>query len=343
MHSLVWSAIAIIFPYSLGYRSVVGCFYPALDMSAGEAKGVIASVILPSLLLIILLAKTSAHKWWVIASTTERERILNHPHPRARFALEAGKIFLIYSLAFLALPTVIMIAVSFAMTVAIFKNPRLWITLGVIILSLIVISYLSALISRAKFYKRVRRALTYGGYTVISAKKPRLGAIVPTKGATLVFEYEGRRWGVKLMGARKRRRPVYLAPSGVATTRRTVSIFKMDLFHIMSDECFGFECEGDKIIVYSPTPRRIYANFGRTDTLPDDGDGSLISVAGARALARGGGSVPSRGVRYRGPGYVSDLDRGIIKPLSSGDLVGEYKYFTPDGFISALENHVLHR
>ena len=338
--ALLWLSLILILPYSFGFRSVVGSFYPALDMSAPQAKAVMAGVVAPVMLIVIFLAKTSAHKWWVIAGTTERERILNHPHPNVRLGLETVKIFLIYSLAFLALPTVIMVAVSFALTVAIFKDSRLWISLGVILALYLVIKYSSILIRRRKYYRRLLRTLRGAGYEISAVRYPVISALIPKSGATMhLFDGE-RHWDVKLMSAKHPRRPTYLFESGVATTKKTVSILKMDLFHVMTDEQFGFSSECGKIVIYCPGSKKLYANYGRCDTLPDDGEGGFTSIAMSR---RGGGESGAAGARYRGPGYVSDLERGIIKPLSSGDKIGEYKFFTPDGFLSAAENRVLHR
>ena len=150
-----------------------------------------------------------------------------------------------------------------------------------------------------------------------------------------------KRYAVKLASVTRRGRPVYISPDGYYTVKHTVSILKITLFHIMSDTEYAFSSDAAKLVVFSPMPKRMYINYGRTDTAPDDGDGGTLPTAVVlRAAVTGSGS---RGRSIHGPGYVSDVDRGIIKPFETGERVGEYKFFTPAGFISAMENDCLDR
>ena len=89
-------------------------------------------------------------------------------------------------------------------------------------------------------------------------------------------------------------------------------------------------------------PRKLYINYGRSDTAYDDGDGgTLPTVVALRSAITHGAKSGVRSVH--GPGYITDVDRGIIKPLVTGDKVGEYKFFSPEGFISALDNNCVER
>ena len=49
----------------------------------------------------------------------------------------------------------------------------------------------------------------------------------------------------------------------------TVSFLKITLFHIMTDTEYKFESDAKKLVVFSPMPKRLFINYGRTDTAPD--------------------------------------------------------------------------
>ena len=118
----------------------------------------------------------------------------------------------------------------------------------------------------------------------------------------------------------------------------------MPLFYIMTDTDYRMEGE-NKIVIFTPMPRAVYINWGRTDIAPDDGEGANEGGGAFMMGIMAGGGIKqrSRGSTVHGPGYVSDVDRGIIKPFETGERIGEYKFFTPEGFISAVDNNCLDR
>ena len=290
--------------------------------------------------ILIPLAKTSAHKWWVIAGESERERILTHPHKRIRLALECVKIFAIYSMGFYILPAMIMLVATLVFTIALFNNPWFWIGIGIFILFVASFRRVRALISRAKFVSKLKKCLKDGGFRLISSKMAVLSVLLPHSKEEISFEKEGRKYALKLVASIRRGSPMYISPEGIVTSRRTVSFLKFEFFHVMTDVRFGFAAdEGvSKILAFSPKPRKLFFNFGRTDQKPDDGSGGFNSYANY-----GGSNGTAVGRRYRGPGYVSDIDRGIIKYFENGERVGDYKVFDADGLFSAISVDCLDR
>ncbi len=340
----VLNGAIIILPYRLGFRFLVGALYPAFDMPPSAAKLITAAIACPVLSVLLVLAKTSAQKWWVIAPTGERDKILGARSHSRRLLFELGRITLIYGVTFPLLPTVFMLILSMILT---FGQFTLWIWVAIFsaILLAFIIRATVAIAKRLRFLKKMKRCLCQNGYTVSKIQRPVMSVFLPDRDEDLAIERDGVSYTVKLVGSARRSRPMYISPDGVITEKHTVSFLKITLFHIMHDTRYELSGE-NKIVVICPMPRRVFVNYGRTDTAPDDGDGGVVPtyvsvVAAGKGMGVRGGRATDRSIH--GPGYISDVDRGIIKPLETGDFVGEVRFFSPDGFISAIDNDYIGR
>ena len=339
----VMLVLAAILPYQIGYNYLMVSINELAHLSGGLLYLLKGVVVCPGIFITVTLAKTSAHKWWIVARTTEREKLDSLKSPKFRLFLEVLKITGIYTVSFYVLPPVIMLLVSLALMLGLFSTQP-WI-IPVVLFIIVVPRFVRStilLIVRAKYYKRLKRTALLCGYGVTGVKRPILSALRPTSGATLTLERDGRKYTVKLLSAVSLRKPVFINTGGFFTVKHTVSLLKITLFHLMRDIDYAFESDGMKICVFTPMPRKLFVNYGRSDTAYDDGDGGTVPTVIALGTAIRHG-VKS-GVRsVHGPGYISDIDRGIIKPFETGEKIGEYKFFTPAGFVSAIDNDCVER
>lgn len=335
--------LAFILPYELGYGYLMRAIVRVLPMNGTKTYFMKSAIVCPLLLLIILLAKTSAHKWWIVARTAERERMDQLTHPRIRLFLEILKICAVYTVSFATLPTVIMLFVSLILTLGLFRV-KLWMIPVMLALILVpfVLKRIFTLNKRRRYLRRLWRTLRAKGYEISEVNAPLISAVREVRGATFVMTRGEEKYAVKLITSLRRRKPVFINQNGFFTVKNTVSFMKITLFHLMTDIEYGFESEYEKIAVFSPLPKRIFLNWGRTDTAYDDGDGgSLPTVVAMRAAVTSGARGSSHGLY--GPGYKSDIDRGIIKPFETGEKIGGVKFFTPRGFLSAVDNDCVKR
>ncbi len=334
----------LVLPYRVGFRFLAASFNSLFSLSPLQMKFLVIITACPIFSLLILLAKTSAHKWWVIAPTAEREKILGARSHDLRLFLEILKITAVYGVAFPVLPTVFMLILSMVLT---FGQFTLWIWVGIFLFfAVLFITRASvALSKRLRFLKKLKKCLARNGYTISKIQRPIISVFLPDRDEDFTIERGGITYTVKLVGSARRSRPMYISPDGVITEKHTVSFMKINLFHVMHDT--HYELSGErKIVVISPMPRRVFINYGRTDTAPDDGDGGISpayisAIAAAKGSGIRGGRATDRSIH--GPGYISDVDRGIIKPFETGDFIGEVKFFSPDGFISAIDNDYIGR
>ena len=335
--------LAFLSPIRLGYGFIMRSLTPTFTALGGSLflwKGLI---VCPVLIFISLLAETSAHKWWIVARTAEREKLDRLTTPVIRTALEILKISVIYCISFAVLPAVIMLFVSLVLTFGVFSiQPWIIPVVAVIIPLPPLVRRVRHLLLRRRYFRRTLRSLRAAGYTVEEINHPIRSVLRHYAGASFVIRRGDDSWAVKLVSSGHRRRPVYINTEGFFTAKQTVSFMKINLFHIMHDYEYAFESEHKKLVVFSPMPHRVFLNYGRCDTAPDDGDGGTVpTVALLRSAITSGGASSTRTVH--GPGYISDVDRGIIKPFETGEVVSGYKFFSPRGFVSAADNSCLDR
>ena len=343
--SLLTVNLAImILPYRIEFRFLGASFNALLTLTPIQTRLLVMATACPVFSVLILLAKTSAHKWWVIAPTSERDKILGTRSHNLCLLLEILKISVVYGISFPILPAVFMLILSMVLT---FGQFTLWIWVGIfsLILATYIIRATAAISKRLSFLKKMKRCLHRNGYTLSKIQRPVMSVFIPDRDEDFNITKDGVTYTVKLFGSARRSRPMYISPDGVITEKHTVSFMKITLFHVMHDTHYELSGE-NKVVVISPMPRRVYINYGRTDTAPDDGDGgtalTYVSVISAAKGMRTQGTRAT-GRSIHGPGYVSDVDRGIIKPFETGDLIGDVKFFSPDGFISAIDNNYIGR
>ena len=334
--------LVLILPVGVGYRYLMRAVSSVIPVSGWNVYFLKNAIMGPVALLMTLLARTSAHKWWIVARTTERERLEGMQNPIPRLVIELVKIFVIYLAGFVVLPTLIMLIVSLILTIGLLSSQPWIIPVALVILFVPMIQRnVRALSRRARIYGYIKRRLIKAGYTITDIRYPVISSISPRDGATFNMSRDGETYSVKLISSKVRRFPMFINTEGFVTVKHTVSFMRITLFHLMTDIDYSFGSSEKKIVVLAPSSRRVYINWGRTDTAYDDGDGGTVpTIVTMRAAIMSGGKA-SRGIH--GPGYISDVDRGIIKTFETGDKIGEYKFFTPSGFVSAAENNCLER
>lgn len=347
VHLACFVGLAMLFPYKFGYSYLVNIFYQDTAATVAEGRVVLLCTVVPLILLLLPVAKLSAHKWWRVARPEVRERILGVRLPKLRLALEMIKITAIYLVGFLVLPTTLGIIVTLALIAGLFAQPKFLIGFGAVILAIFLLVLYRIFKKRRRFYRRIKTALRENGYTLTAVHRPVLSAIIKTEKPNLEFERDGRKYSMRIMTL-PYRRPSFFCENGTVTTKTAIKLLHFDLFFLMKDRPYDFDAEGSKIILLLPAPKRAYFNYGAPEAIPDEGRNGYLSMAEIGAQARAGvmgfntGSSKSGGA-YRGPGYVSDVDKGLLKPIQNGDKIGDYRFYSARGLISAIDNDVLDR
>ena len=315
----------LVLPYSVAFTPLVGCFFPEFDMPQGILNLVAKLIMCPLFLILIHLSATSAHKWWLRGTESSKEKILGTRHFVLFAFLEQLKIFVIYGISFYLLPTTFLIVVGAVLTVMLIEDYSFLIWILAIFALVVVIFYARAMKRRKRFVKQLKRLAAEEDWELSHLRHQKLSVIRPRAGYDFTLKKDGRTFSCKLLASVKRSTPTYIDYNGRVTAKVTFSLMRVELFHLLIDTDYTFEAEGEKVVIFSPAPRKIFLNMGRTDIAPDSQDMRAID----------GFSL--------GTSRMTLMKKATVKNFQTGDRVGEYKFFTADGFISAMDNNCLHR
>ncbi|MBR2344078.1 MAG: hypothetical protein IKA64_07485 [Clostridia bacterium] len=323
--AVCWLLILIL-PFNAGYTALVGSFVPDFALPRVYLNLIAKAIMLPLSFLFVHLGVFSAHKWWAEGAEGAVEKILGTRHCNLRLILELLKIALIYGVSFYALPSVVMLLVSFLLTLALFRGSGIWIFLASLIVAVVLAHYIRALLRRRSFLRRLRALASDEGWELVWLKGKMSSVFRAGRGATLTLRRGERLYSCKLIAAVNPRNPTYIDYEGGITAKITVSFFRFfELFHYLIRTDYTFDGEGVKVVILSPEPRKILINSGRTDIAPDSFDSRAKRASRAR----------------HSQSFL--LKRSVTHRFETGDRIGEYRFFTEAGFLSALDNDCIER
>ena len=317
--------LSLLLPWRFGFASLGVALFDNHTAVGAEVGVAVKAIVCPLFLLILPLSVSAAHKWWLLGAEDSRIRILTCRHYNIRMLLELVKVFAIYGVGFYILPSVAMLLFSLLLTLKLFRGTGVWIALGAIVLFVFAVRYFSALGRRRKFLRRLRRLAAEEGWTLSRVRSPYLSLLVSHLGESFTLEKNGKSYACKLLASINRRHPTYIDLEGSVTTKITVQLFGIEIFHYLVNTRYAFEAQGVKLVIFSPESKRLFINRGRSDVAPDSFDTRAKRPASAK----------------HSQSFL--LKRSVISRFETGDRVGEYKLFTEEGFLSAMDNDCLDR
>ncbi len=228
-----------------------------------------------------------------------------------RMALRLAGYFLIYLLAGMLLPFVlVMIASIFALTVLVLASVGVLAVIGLILST----NYLGALLKRRTFLKKLNRLCQQNGYVLDELSHPYLSVFRETDGYTFSLYANGQTVYARVISCINRGNYMIFDEKGIfsrvklfriplprlAATRGYVHSFDRgtgedrELFRITSEVNYTFEADGKKLLILNPPAR-----------------------------------------------FVKISHQGSMKDADNGDRVGEYSIYSSNAFLRALDRNAI--
>lgn len=104
-------------------------------------------------------------------------------------------------------------------------------------------------------------------------KNPYLSIFISKTGFNFSIEKGGNRYDCKFIAGVFPGSPIVFSDKGSGILQNTVRLFRVEVFHILTELDFTYESEGKKILILSPTPKVIYSSVnGSPPRLADTGE-----------------------------------------------------------------------
>ncbi len=228
-----------------------------------------------------------------------------------RMALRLAGYFLIYLLAGMLLPFVlVMFASVFALMILLLASAGVLAVIGLIFSA----NYLGALLKRRKFFKKLKNLCEQNGYTLDEINHPYLSVFRETDGYTFSLYANGQTYYARVISCVNRRNYMIFDEKGIfsrikifriplprlAATRGYVHSFDRgtgedrELFRITSEVNYTFEAKGKKILILNPPAK-----------------------------------------------FVKISHHGSTKDADNGDRVGSYSIYSSNAFLRALDRNAI--
>ena len=219
---------------------------------------------------------------------SDRKRLQNAE--KEKFPPTIKRVFFV-ALIYCAAAITIAWVLPFFISINNFGDGRLyvWVILAIILIAIIAIAiiYIRALSKRIKFVKKLKKYCTENAIFISKINKSYSSVFKTGKDGDFRLEKDGKIYDCRLLSGIFPGSPITLSDKGDGIIKKTVRLFHIELFHIMSK--FDFSIDGDekKIIIFSPTPKQFFASVqGGSPRIADNGEkvGEYTIYAGSAFL-----------------------------------------------------------
>ncbi len=299
-----WIEIAIIavfsllLPLSITYSFISPIFFGGLKLSPTVNKACTLCVVLPILFIIELFASTSARNHYRYDKPPRKRR-----NEIVQNILSLIIIAAIYSYGFGYL---LMMLFPFVATICnAFRGHNPFEVFGVVIgitLAAIgfvyVFAYIRAIKLRRAFIKELKDACQRMGARLSEIKNPYSSIFGKKTDISFTVEKSGKKYDCKLVASVLKSTPMTFFDSGDMMSHYTFRMFKIDIFHFVTQAKFEFQSDGAKILVILPVPKKFFV-ASTSDETPRPRLADIGEIIGEYQI-------------YNGTGFINALERDCI-------------------------------
>ena len=181
----------------------------------------------------------------------------------------------------------LLIAVLFWIIIEAFNltvNARQIITLvlivAAVILAIYAIAYLRAILKQRRFMRKLRKFCAEKSITLNEVKKPFASVFGKQKGYNFSVQSAGKEFRCKVVAGVWRGSPMTFKDTGEVVCRRTIRLYKIEMFDILKKIDCSFESDNTKILIVVPTPFELYVGKDQADNADMAGKYQIFTARG---------------------------------------------------------------
>lgn len=138
------------------------------------------------------------------------------------------------------------------------------------VLVVFIFVYIRALLKRKSFITKLQKYCKTNQVPISEIKKTYLSVFFWHPGSDFTIEKNGKKFECKLIAGVFPGAQTVFSDNGKGHHRHIFSIFKFKIFELRTDFVFAFDSDVKKVLILSPTPKKIYASIQGSPARPAD-------------------------------------------------------------------------
>ncbi len=146
--------------------------------------------------------------------------------------------------------------------------------LALIVLLIFAAIGLRAVLIRRRFVRALRKASHANGWKLSEITHPYLSLFLDTDGCSFVLKANGKTYTCKMLSGIRRDNPIRFLENGQCMIIHRIRIRRLvdDIMQFHTQFSYAFAGEGQKVLILSPTPYKMFVTGGGTNHALDIGD-----------------------------------------------------------------------
>lgn len=162
---------------------------------------------------------------------------------------------------------------------------KIFLYIAAAIFAVFAIVYIRALSKRRSFIVKLQKYCKTNQVNISEIKKPYFSVFFWHSGSDFTVEKDGKKFECKLIAGVFQGSPTVFSDKGRGYHRRIMRLFRITLFEFRTTFDFSYESDAKKILILSPTPKKIYVKIQGSSTRPADtgekvGDYTVYNTTG---------------------------------------------------------------
>ncbi len=250
-------------------------FFVLPAISAGLSlppKWIVFAVLFPTFFIVNIWARLSAmHRWQRTAGAPQQEKMYSKKAYNKQMYITAT----VYGAGGILIPVILPILIAWLFGgayLAFLLLKKVWVFVTVLVLALVFFILWRAARKRRAFLRELERICKEKQYTLSPVRYPYLSAIRFAEGESFSVQTPKGRYSCKLIGGVRRFVPMILQANGEGCFVHALKMRSYELLRYESVFTFGYLSEDRKILIISPTPKKVLLRDRGKMHVMDNGD-----------------------------------------------------------------------
>lgn len=285
--------LSILLPVRLLYSFVSKVFFHGIELTPSNSKLYTLLIILPIMCVLFFVARIVIQRNWYLNAQKDKEGAAKaQTLPVLKSVIIVA---IVYFCGSVCIPWLLPLLITVWNLGGVKLLVGILLAFAAFILIAVIAYCIRALLKRISFVKKLKKYCISNSIYLSEINKPYISLFSQQDGAAFCVGKDGVKYDCKLIAGIFPGSPIIFSDRGNGLIQHTICLFRIEVFHYMTKFDFGYESEGEKILIVLPTPKRFFVSTNEAPPHPAD----VGEKAGEYMI-------------YNSTGFFNALERGVL-------------------------------